>query len=56
MDLLFFVAMFLIGFSVGLLIWDAAVTQNICKNPAGIFQYHRAYVLCSFQTLEYLQL
>ena len=35
---------------------DAAVTQNICKNPAGIFQYHRAYVLCSFQTLEYLQL
>ena len=35
---------------------DAAVTQNICKNPAGIFQYHRAYVLCSFQTLECLQL
>ena len=27
---------------------NAAVAQNICKNPAGIFQYHRAYVLCSF--------
>ena len=35
---------------------NAAVTQNIGKDPAGIFQYHRAYVLCSFQTLECLQL
>ena len=35
---------------------NATVAQNICKNSAGIFQYHRTYVLCSFQTLEYLQL
>ena len=35
---------------------NAAVTQDICKNPAGIFQHYRTYVLCSFQTLECLQL
>ena len=35
---------------------NATVAQNIYKNSAGIFQYHRTYVLCSFQTLEYLQL
>ena len=35
---------------------NATVAQNIYKNSAGIFQYHRTHVLCSFQALEYLQL
>ena len=30
--------------------------ESIHKDQSGIFQYHRAYVLCSIQTLEYLQL
>ena len=35
---------------------NVTVTQNIGKDLSGIFQYHRAYVLCSIQTLECLQL